>query len=124
MVPAGHAPAPFEIVGKVFDEVDDWSPQQLLSRFPGVLSNRRTELLAADKGLFIGWLVTSTRSDRNTAPNGSRRRSTVSTVTKSQAKRVEACRENGYRVHEKSLVSNAPGRGSPEAALIAVAIIV
>ena len=25
--PAGDAPAPFEIVGQVFDEVDDWSPR-------------------------------------------------------------------------------------------------
>src|ERR1700722_13517693 len=46
--PAGDAAAPFEIAGKVFDEVDDWSPHQLLSRLRTVLSFRRSELLAVD----------------------------------------------------------------------------
>ena len=55
--PAGDAPAPFEIVGKVFDEVDDWSPDRLLSRVRTVLPDRRTELLAADTNLFeeVSW---------------------------------------------------------------------
>ena len=55
--PAGEAPAPFDIVGKVFDEVDDWSPQRLLSRLRTVLGDRRTELLAADTNLFdeVSW---------------------------------------------------------------------
>lgn len=55
--PAGDAPAPFEIVGKVFDEVDDWSPPQLRSRLRAVLANRRNELLAADTSLFdeVSW---------------------------------------------------------------------
>ncbi len=55
--PAGDAPAPFEIVGKVFDEVDDWSPDRLLSRVRTVLADRRTELLAADTNLFeeVSW---------------------------------------------------------------------
>src|SRR5271168_4361454 len=55
--PAGHAPAPFEIVGKVFDEVDDWSPERLLGRFRTVLAGRRNELFAADTSLFdeVSW---------------------------------------------------------------------
>lgn len=52
--PAGDAAAPFEIAGRVFDEVDDWSPQRLLSRLRTVLANRRSELLAADTSLFDG----------------------------------------------------------------------
>jgi uncharacterized protein (TIGR03083 family) len=56
-LPAGDTPAPFEIVGKVFDEVDDWSPHQLLTRFRTVLASRRSELLAADTNLFdeVSW---------------------------------------------------------------------
>lgn len=56
-LPAGDTPAPFEILGKVFDEVDDWSPHQLLSRFRTVLAGRRSELLAADTKLFdeVSW---------------------------------------------------------------------
>jgi uncharacterized protein (TIGR03083 family) len=55
--PAGDAAAPFEIAGKVFDEVDDWSPHQLLSRLRTVLSFRRSELLAVDTSLFdeVSW---------------------------------------------------------------------
>jgi uncharacterized protein (TIGR03083 family) len=55
--PAGDAPAPFEIVGKVFDEVDDWSPDRLLGRFRTVVAGRRSELLAADGTLFdeVSW---------------------------------------------------------------------
>jgi uncharacterized protein (TIGR03083 family) len=55
--PAGDAPAPFEIVGQVFDEVDDWSPDRLLGRFRTVMASRRTELLAADGTLFdeVSW---------------------------------------------------------------------
>jgi uncharacterized protein (TIGR03083 family) len=55
--PAGDAPAPFEVVGKIFDEVDDWSPHRLLSRFRTVLADRRSELLAADTHLFdeVSW---------------------------------------------------------------------
>ena len=55
--PAGDAPAPFEIVGKVFDEVDDWPPERLLGRFRTVLAGRRNELLAADRSLFdeVSW---------------------------------------------------------------------
>ena len=55
--PAGEAPAPFEMVGKVFDEVEDWSPDRLLSRFRAVLADRQTELLAADPTLFdqVSW---------------------------------------------------------------------
>ncbi len=55
--PAGEAPAPFEIVGKVVDEVDDWSPDRLLGRLRTVLGGRRSELLAADPGLFdeVSW---------------------------------------------------------------------
>jgi len=36
--PAGADPAPFEIVGKVFDEVDDWPPDRLLGRFRAVVA--------------------------------------------------------------------------------------
>jgi uncharacterized protein (TIGR03083 family) len=55
--PAGDAPAPFEIVGKVFDEVADWPPDQLLGRLGTVLAGRRSELLAADAKLFdeVSW---------------------------------------------------------------------
>ena len=55
--PAGDAPAPFEMVGQVFAEVDDWPPDRLLDRFRTVLASRRTELLAADAGLFdeVSW---------------------------------------------------------------------
>jgi uncharacterized protein (TIGR03083 family) len=55
--PAGDAPAPFEIVGKVFDKVDDWSPDRLLARFRTVVAGRRSELLAADGTLFdeVSW---------------------------------------------------------------------
>jgi uncharacterized protein (TIGR03083 family) len=55
--PAGDAAAPFEIVGKVFDEADDWSPDRLLSRLRAVVANRRSELLAADMSLFdeVSW---------------------------------------------------------------------
>ena len=55
--PAGDVPAPFEIVGKVFDEVDDWSPHELLGRLRAVLANRQNELLAADTSLFeeVSW---------------------------------------------------------------------
>jgi uncharacterized protein (TIGR03083 family) len=55
--PAGDAPAPFEIAGKVFDEVDGWSPHELLSRLRTVLADRRSELLAADTSLFdeVSW---------------------------------------------------------------------
>jgi uncharacterized protein (TIGR03083 family) len=55
--PAGDTPAPFEIVGKVFDEVDGWPPDRLLARFGGVLVERRAELLAANPSLFdeVSW---------------------------------------------------------------------
>ena len=49
--------AAFEIVGKVFAEVDDWSPDRLLGRLRTVLAGRRSELLAADASLFgeVSW---------------------------------------------------------------------
>ena len=50
--PSGDTPAPFEIVGNVFDEVNDWPPYRLLDRFRTVLTGRRDELLAADETLF------------------------------------------------------------------------
>lgn len=55
--PSGDTPAPFEIVGKVFDEVNDWAPGRLLGRFGAVLARRRAELLAADSSLFeeVSW---------------------------------------------------------------------
>lgn len=55
--PSGDTPAPFEIVGNVFDEVDDWSPDRLLDRFRTVLAQRRSELLTADPTMFdeVSW---------------------------------------------------------------------
>jgi uncharacterized protein (TIGR03083 family) len=50
--PAGDAPAPFEIVGEVLAEIDEWPAPQLLDRFRTVLADRRGELLAADTSLF------------------------------------------------------------------------
>ncbi len=50
--PPATLPAPFEIVGKVFEEVDDWPPDRLLGRLRTVLAGRRSELLAADASLF------------------------------------------------------------------------
>jgi hypothetical protein len=50
--PSGDTPAPFEIVGRVFDEVDDWPPRRLVDRFRSVLAGRRADLLAADSALF------------------------------------------------------------------------
>ena len=55
--PSGDTPAPFEIVGEVFDEVHDWPPDRLFTRFRAVLAGRRAELLVADPGLFdeVSW---------------------------------------------------------------------
>ncbi len=55
--PSEDTPAPFEIVGRVFDEVDDWPSDRLLSRLDTVLAGRRAELLAAEDGLFdeVSW---------------------------------------------------------------------
>ena len=55
--PSGDTPAPFEIVGNVFDEVDHWPPDRLLGRFRTALAGRRAELLAADATLFdeVSW---------------------------------------------------------------------
>ena len=55
--PSGETPAPFEIVGTVFNEVDDWTPDRLLARFGRVLAERRAELLAANPSLFeeVSW---------------------------------------------------------------------
>jgi uncharacterized protein (TIGR03083 family) len=55
--PSGNTPAPFEIVGRVFDEVGDWPPDRLLARFRAVLAGRRAELLVAEPSLFdeVSW---------------------------------------------------------------------
>ncbi len=55
--PSGDSPAPFQIVGTVFDEMDDWSSDRLLGRLGAVLAGRRAELLAAADGLFdeVSW---------------------------------------------------------------------
>jgi uncharacterized protein (TIGR03083 family) len=55
--PSGDTPAPFEIVARVFDEVDGWAPERLLNRLGAALAERRAELLAADASLFdeVSW---------------------------------------------------------------------
>jgi uncharacterized protein (TIGR03083 family) len=55
--PSGDTPAPFEILGRVSNEVDDWPRHRLLDRFRTVLAGRRADLLAADTGLFdeVSW---------------------------------------------------------------------
>jgi uncharacterized protein (TIGR03083 family) len=57
MAPLRDTPAPFEIVGRVFDEVDDWPPRRLVDRFRSVLVGRRAELLAANSALVdeVSW---------------------------------------------------------------------
>ena len=55
--PSGDTPAPFEIVGAVFDEMDDWPSDRLLGRLGTVVAGRRAELLAVADGLFdeVSW---------------------------------------------------------------------
>jgi len=55
--PSGDTPAPFEIVGQVFDEVNDWPPDRLLDRFRSVFTGRCSELSASDTSLFdeVSW---------------------------------------------------------------------
>lgn len=55
--PSGDTPAPFEIAGRAYDEVDDWPADRLLPRFRAVLARRREELLGAPADLFdeVSW---------------------------------------------------------------------
>jgi uncharacterized protein (TIGR03083 family) len=55
--PQGTTPAPFERVGQVLHEVDEWPPARLVARFRTVLAERKTELLNAEVELFeaVSW---------------------------------------------------------------------
>ena len=55
--PSGDTPAPFEIVGSVFDEVETGRQTGCLTGFAAVLAGRRAELHAADPSLFdeVSW---------------------------------------------------------------------